>query len=67
MRSAFLLPAGPGCGQWIDITGVPAGDYVVRVVINAAGTFDEGEDRYPNVVEVNIRVPDPRNKVAVDP
>ncbi|HKA89819.1 MAG TPA: lysyl oxidase family protein [Haliangiales bacterium] len=52
-------------GQWIDITGVPAGDYVVRVVINAAGTFDEGEDRYPNVVEVNIRVPDPRNKVAI--
>lgn len=52
-------------GQWIDITGVPAGDYVVRMVINAAGTFDEGENRYPNVIETTIHVPDPRNKVAI--
>ena len=53
-------------GQWIDITGVPEGDYVVRVTINAAGTFDEGTNRYPNVVAARIHVPDPRNKVAVD-
>ena len=50
-------------GQWIDITGVPEGDYIVQVAINATGAFDEGEDRYPNVVEVAIHVPDPRNKV----
>jgi hypothetical protein len=46
-------------GQWIDITGVPEGDYVVRVTINAAGSFDEGANRYPNVVETRIRIPDP--------
>ncbi|HEV8608916.1 MAG TPA: lysyl oxidase family protein [Thermoanaerobaculia bacterium] len=50
-------------GQWIDITGVPEGDYMVRVTINLSGTFDEGENRYPNVVETTIHIPDPRNKV----
>lgn len=52
-------------GQWIDITGVPEGDYVVRVVINMIGTFDEGENRYTNVLEVPIHVPDPRKKVTI--
>src|SRR5262249_28611021 len=37
-------------GQWIDITGVPEGDYVVRVSINAAGTFAEGANRYSNTL-----------------
>lgn len=50
-------------GQWIDITGVPEGDYVVRVTIDETEAFDEGEDRYPNMVQVEIHVPDPRNKV----
>jgi len=53
-------------GQWIDITGVPEGDYIVRVTINAAGTFAEGANRYPNTIETRIHVPDPRNKVTVD-
>jgi hypothetical protein len=53
-------------GQWIDITGVEEGDYVVRVTINAAGTFDEGANRYTNVVETPIHVPSPRKKVAID-
>jgi hypothetical protein len=52
-------------GQWIDITGVPAGRYVVRASINLDGLFDEGEDRYPNVVEVVVDIPDPRRKVAI--
>jgi hypothetical protein len=51
-------------GQWIDITGVPQGDYIVRVTINMASIFDEGDNRYPNVIETPIRVPDPRKKVA---
>ena len=53
-------------GQWIDITGVPEGDYVVRVSINTAGTFDEGTNRYGNVVQTPIHIPDPRNKVDFD-
>lgn len=56
-------------GQWIDITGVPEGDYIVRVTINLGERrkpiFDEGENRYGNVVEVRIHVPNPRNKVAI--
>jgi len=51
-------------GQWIDITGVPEGDYVVRVTINLTGIFDEGLNRYPNFVETRVHVPDPRNKVS---
>ena len=53
-------------GQWIDITGVPAGDYIVRVRINTANTFDEGSNRYINDVETSIHIPDPRKKVRVD-
>lgn len=53
-------------GQWIDITGVPEGDYIVRVRINTANTFDEGSNRYINDVETAIHIPDPRKKVRVD-
>jgi hypothetical protein len=53
-------------GQWIDITGIPEGDYIVHVEINAAGSFAEGSNLYPDVFEIRIHVPDPRKKVAVD-
>jgi len=53
-------------GQWIDITGVPEGDYIVRVTINQLPIFDEGQNRYPNVVQTPIHVPSPRKKVEID-
>ena len=55
-------------GQWIDITGVPEGQYIVRVRLNTGGAseglFDEGANRYPNVTEVIVNIPNPRKKVA---
>src|ERR1041385_7237301 len=54
-------------GQWIDITGVPEGSYIVRVTINEAEIFAEGEHRSPNVIGVPLRVPRPRNKVDGSP
>jgi len=53
-------------GQWIDITGVPEGDYIVRATINISNTFDEGTNRYTNAVETMIHVPDPHKKVKTD-
>ena len=52
-------------GQLIDITGVPEGDYIVRVRINTSETFDEGANRYTNALETSIHVPDPNQKVRV--
>ena len=60
-------------GQWIDITGVPEGEYIVRVTLNKGipkgnkpnPIFDEGLNLYSNVSEVRIKVPDPRKKVAI--
>ena len=49
---------------------MPEGDYIVRVSINtgvSAPIFDEGQNLYPNVVEVRVRIPSPRKKVATVP
>ena len=53
-------------GQWIDITGVPEGDYIVDVTINAANMFAEGQNRYDNVIRTRVHIPAPRNKVDFD-
>ena len=53
-------------GQWIDITDVPEGDYIVRVSINTgefSPIFDEGQNRYPNQFSVRVTIPRPRNKI----
>ena len=50
-------------GQWIDITGLAAGDYVLRVEINATDTFYEGPaPSARNFEEVTIRIPALRGK-----
>ena len=56
-------------GQWVDITGVPEGQYIVRVSLNIGRhnkpIFDEGQNLYPNVQQVIVNVPDPRKKVTI--
>ena len=53
-------------GQWIDITGIPEGDYIVRTRVNISGAFSEGTNHYPNSVETPIHIPSPRKKVAIE-
>lgn len=61
-------------GQWIDITGLREGDYIVQVKVNARTdesgepdpVFDEGQNRYSNTIRANVHVPDPRKKVTID-
>jgi hypothetical protein len=50
-------------GQWVDVTGVPAGDYVLRVTVNATGRIVEATDVHPNTVEVPITLPAPSTPV----
>ena len=57
-------------GRKFQYPGIPTAcdgsETVVHVEINAAHTFSEGANRYPNVIEATIYVPDPRNKVTID-
>jgi hypothetical protein len=43
-------------GQWVDVTGVPPGDYELVVIVNPAGRIREIGDA-PNVVSVPVRLP----------
>jgi hypothetical protein len=49
-----VYPAGLAC-QWIDITGVPDGDYQLRVRVNTDGTFEE-DDQISNEGLVSVRI-----------
>ena len=46
-------------GQWVDITGVPEGDYDLVVTVNTGGKILEATDAHPNRVTVPVHVPDP--------
>jgi hypothetical protein len=52
-------------GQWIDVTSVPEGDYELEVEINIQPDpykFDQGENRYADVVRVPASVPKRRER-----
>jgi hypothetical protein len=46
-------------GQWIDVTGLPAGSYLLVVTVNAEGTLPEVVDHHPNTASVLVELPDP--------
>ena len=46
--------------------GYVATRFNFRGVGQSAGTFDEGQNRYTNLVETSIHVPNPRKKVTID-
>jgi hypothetical protein len=47
-------------GQWVDVTGVPAGEYRLSVEVNVAGVVEE-RDVQPNTVTVPVTLPDPND------
>ncbi len=44
-------------GQWVDVTGVPPGDYVLIVTVNPDGKLPERVGGAPNVVRVPVVIP----------
>ena len=52
--------------QWVDITGVSAGDYLLRISINADRTLPES-DYGNNTVEVPVTIPEDVTPGPADP
>ncbi len=46
-------------GQWVDVTGVPAGTYQLTVRVNVEGKVVEASDVWPNTATVAVVLPDP--------
>lgn len=46
-------------GQWVDVTGVPAGTYRLVVTVNVEGKVVEASDVWANSVSVDVVIPDP--------
>ena len=53
----------PLSGQWLDITGVPAGRYILRVTVNPFGYLNEGLNVYSNVLDIVVQIPKPTQRV----
>ncbi|MGH7163548.1 MAG: lysyl oxidase family protein, partial [Planctomycetota bacterium] len=53
------LCAKTDTGQWVDVTGLPRGSYVLQIAIDVAGRFDEGGDVRPNTVRRSVHLPPP--------
>jgi Lysyl oxidase len=51
---ADVYPGGIAC-QWIDITGIPDGNYLLQVGVNLSGVIVE-DDGLPDTVEVPITI-----------
>ncbi|WP_437817467.1 lysyl oxidase family protein [Sorangium sp. So ce1078] len=60
-----VYSAGLDC-QWVDITGVGAGDYFLRITINADRTLPES-DYGNNTIEVPVTIPEEIPTVPGDP
>ena len=43
-------------GQWIDITGVPAGTYVLEIVMDPMNLIDEA-DETNNTSRIHVTIP----------
>lgn len=42
--------------QWIDITGVPPGTYILEVEVNATGKINEGDNEWPNIARTSVTI-----------
>lgn len=52
-------------GQWLDVTGLPGGSYLLRVTLNPAGLIPEGANKYANVLDIKVQIPAPNRAVRV--
>jgi hypothetical protein len=60
---ADIYPRGV-TGQWVDVSGVPEGDYFLWLSVNPTGVLLEVDDQQPNVAVVPVHVPAPSAAVA---
>jgi hypothetical protein len=52
-------------GQWVDVSGVAGGDYVLVISVNPEGVIFEADDRRANRVEIDVTLPPPGQAVAL--